>query len=285
MITNLDRKLKLSMDKLVRVELEYQTQRKSMLTAFLLWAIIGEFGAHRFYLKQKKSAIVMLVIGLIGFISFRILNSDVMSQMNVLMKYDLLTAENLKLIEYSKTALYLSSLLLVMTIWVTIDLIGLYKKVRKMNEEIEASIIDACTEESSDERFDEKKQFLFDQAVREYAKPKGAGYLMWLGLGAYGGHRFFYGRRKSGMTIAISMFVGAILMGAGVIGSCNLLYAHPEMDAPPASFYVMMTGLIVVGVLFIIMLIDLALIWKWARKDKAKLEANLHAQLEAATAE
>jgi hypothetical protein len=33
------------------------------------------------------------------------------------------------------------------------------------------------------------------------------------------------------------------------------------------------------------MLIDLALIWKWARKDKAQLEANLHAQLETATAE
>ncbi len=44
----------------------FETSKKSLLLSYLFWFFLGGFGAHRFYLGRTKSAVIMLVIGLIS---------------------------------------------------------------------------------------------------------------------------------------------------------------------------------------------------------------------------
>jgi TM2 domain-containing membrane protein YozV len=44
----------------------YDAQKKSVVVAFLLWFFLGYLGAHRFYAGKTVSAIVQLVLSLIG---------------------------------------------------------------------------------------------------------------------------------------------------------------------------------------------------------------------------
>lgn len=44
----------------------FETHKKSMGVAYLLWFFLGGFGAHRFYLSETGTAIAMLVICLIS---------------------------------------------------------------------------------------------------------------------------------------------------------------------------------------------------------------------------
>lgn len=44
----------------------YDAQKKSVVIAFLLWFFLGYLGAHRFYAGKPLSAIVQLVLSLIG---------------------------------------------------------------------------------------------------------------------------------------------------------------------------------------------------------------------------
>ena len=50
--------------------LEYQDEKKSLAVAYVLWAAVGPFGGHRFYLGRTGSAVAMLVLtlSLVGFI-------------------------------------------------------------------------------------------------------------------------------------------------------------------------------------------------------------------------
>ncbi|MFM0522093.1 TM2 domain-containing protein [Caballeronia jiangsuensis] len=44
----------------------YDAQKKSLVVAFLLWFFLGYLGAHRFYAGKTLSAILQLVLSLIG---------------------------------------------------------------------------------------------------------------------------------------------------------------------------------------------------------------------------
>ena len=46
--------------------MRYDANKKSLLVAYLLWFVLGCFGAHRFYLGRIASAIVMLLLWLVG---------------------------------------------------------------------------------------------------------------------------------------------------------------------------------------------------------------------------
>ena len=47
--------------------MNFENNKKSEGVAFLLWFFLGLFGAHRFYLKQVASAVIMLVLTLTFF--------------------------------------------------------------------------------------------------------------------------------------------------------------------------------------------------------------------------
>ncbi len=44
--------------------MEFEANKKSVGVAYLFWLFLGFVGGHRFYLKRKGSAIVMLIISL-----------------------------------------------------------------------------------------------------------------------------------------------------------------------------------------------------------------------------
>lgn len=46
------------------------TQDKKFVVAILLCLFLGAYGAHRFYVGEKKTAFIMLALGLVGFITF-----------------------------------------------------------------------------------------------------------------------------------------------------------------------------------------------------------------------
>ena len=47
--------------------MQYDAQKKSSGTSYVLWFFLGMFGGHRFYLEEKGTAIAMLIITLISF--------------------------------------------------------------------------------------------------------------------------------------------------------------------------------------------------------------------------
>jgi len=49
------------------IELRIANEGKSLGVGYLLWALLGLFGAHRFYLGKYGSGFLMLVLGLVGF--------------------------------------------------------------------------------------------------------------------------------------------------------------------------------------------------------------------------
>lgn len=54
------------MSDVTRQMMMYDAQKKSIVLAFLLWFFLGYLGAHRFYAGKTISAIVQLVLSLIG---------------------------------------------------------------------------------------------------------------------------------------------------------------------------------------------------------------------------
>lgn len=55
------------------VEQRVANDAKSPLVAYLLLLFVGGFGAHRFYLGATKSAVVMLVLWVLGWITLPIM--------------------------------------------------------------------------------------------------------------------------------------------------------------------------------------------------------------------
>lgn len=45
----------------VKQMFEYEEQKTSLLVTYLLWFFIGAFGAHRFFLGKKGTAVAMLI--------------------------------------------------------------------------------------------------------------------------------------------------------------------------------------------------------------------------------
>ena len=53
-----------------RQHMMYDANRKSTGVAYLLWFFLGGFGGHRFYLGQVGSGVAMLMLTLIGWLTF-----------------------------------------------------------------------------------------------------------------------------------------------------------------------------------------------------------------------
>lgn len=47
----------------------YDAGKKSPLVAYLLWFFLSSFGAHRFYLGQKGTAIAQLILCIFGYLT------------------------------------------------------------------------------------------------------------------------------------------------------------------------------------------------------------------------
>ncbi|MET3924032.1 TM2 domain-containing protein [Devosia sp. 2618] len=60
-----------------RTSAQYDIEKKSLLVAYLLWALLGYVGAHRFYLGRPVSGIIMLALSavtlVLTFVSFGLL--------------------------------------------------------------------------------------------------------------------------------------------------------------------------------------------------------------------
>lgn len=59
-----NRRLRISYRQLLNVDLRVNALKPKAATAYLLCALLGMFGAHRFYLGERQTGIVMLVLGL-----------------------------------------------------------------------------------------------------------------------------------------------------------------------------------------------------------------------------
>ncbi len=55
------------------VEQRLGNEKKSVGVAYVLWLLVGGFGAHRFYLGKTGSAIAILAMWLIGWLTVAIL--------------------------------------------------------------------------------------------------------------------------------------------------------------------------------------------------------------------
>lgn len=55
------------------MQMRYDANKKSLFVAYLLWFFLGGFGAHRFYLGAKTSGLVMLLLMLVGVITYVVL--------------------------------------------------------------------------------------------------------------------------------------------------------------------------------------------------------------------
>ena len=58
------RRIPLSLQQKMRIDFQVVGQRPSKLAAYLLCVFLGVLGAHRFYLGERKTATVMLAIGI-----------------------------------------------------------------------------------------------------------------------------------------------------------------------------------------------------------------------------
>jgi TM2 domain-containing membrane protein YozV len=58
--------MELRMDNLLDT---FEGKQRSMIAAYVLWFFLGRFGAHRFYLGLKRSALIMLVLSVAGMIA------------------------------------------------------------------------------------------------------------------------------------------------------------------------------------------------------------------------
>ncbi|WP_374763839.1 TM2 domain-containing protein [Yunchengibacter salinarum] len=56
-----------------RAMMEFESRRKSVLVAYLLWFFLGGFGVHRFYLGATFSGFVMLAVAGVSFLTMIIL--------------------------------------------------------------------------------------------------------------------------------------------------------------------------------------------------------------------
>lgn len=61
-----------------------------------------------------------------------------------------------------------------------------------------------------------EKQILIEQRVTNEAKSIGAAYLLWLFVGGLGGHRFYLGRKGSGLAMLLLTVAGFITSFIGI---------------------------------------------------------------------
>lgn len=61
---NIARKSQMDARELLLLESEVKSQGKNMVVAYVLWYFLGLFGAHRFYMNRKGSAIAQLILSI-----------------------------------------------------------------------------------------------------------------------------------------------------------------------------------------------------------------------------
>jgi TM2 domain-containing membrane protein YozV len=50
----------------------FESKKKSVLSAYLLWFFLGGFGAHRFYMGKIGSAVGLMVLNLFGWLTLSV---------------------------------------------------------------------------------------------------------------------------------------------------------------------------------------------------------------------
>jgi TM2 domain-containing membrane protein YozV len=109
-MSNLSLKQQLSHQQLAMVQSEMEHKKKSMALAYVFLIFLGTFGAHRFYVGKKGTAITQLVLTLLGYLTLWLFGIGLI-------------------------------FLGIVWIWVLIDLFLLYGHVNRFNEEIERELI------------------------------------------------------------------------------------------------------------------------------------------------
>lgn len=133
MLSNLERKSQLDTAQLVLFESEIRKKSKNMWAAYALWYFFGGFGAHRFYLGRKGSAIGQLIVGLIAF--FALITFYVMLLQDALAYKE----------EYSTSTLVPVIIAIIfgiaLGIWVIVDAFLVHLWVRKHNAKVEEDLL------------------------------------------------------------------------------------------------------------------------------------------------
>lgn len=62
--------LNLTNEEQLLVNSEVQKRGKNIVVAYILAIILGSLGIHRFYLGKTGSAVAMLVLGILGYLTF-----------------------------------------------------------------------------------------------------------------------------------------------------------------------------------------------------------------------
>lgn len=93
----------------------FETQRKSRVTAYLLWLLLGVTGAHRFYLRMKVSGFGMLFLACLATVAF-------FSRYLLRLTDEMLTVAG--------------AALLVLTIWVLVDVFRIPGFVQDYNDRL-----------------------------------------------------------------------------------------------------------------------------------------------------
>lgn len=62
----------LSTDERISAAQRVASESKSIRTAYLLWLVLGVFGAHRLYLERVETGVLMLMLALLGLLTLPI---------------------------------------------------------------------------------------------------------------------------------------------------------------------------------------------------------------------
>lgn len=108
-MSNLSMKENLDSKQLAIAQSEFDTHKKSVAVAYILWFFFGGLGIHRFYIGSTTPAIIMLILFILGWATTFIIIGFVILP-----------------------ALY---------IWVLIDAFILYSEVNRINLELERKIL------------------------------------------------------------------------------------------------------------------------------------------------
>ena len=116
---------KLSVEQRMLIEARIGNEKKSTLTAYLLWFFFGSLSAHCFYLGKWKTGLLRLVLGVIGVLGLTIGGIGVA------------TSTSQDLIEGATIISgFFGLILCVLGIWLIIDIFTIPKAIRQHQERL-----------------------------------------------------------------------------------------------------------------------------------------------------
>lgn len=119
----------------------FEGKQRSIIAAYVLWFFLGRFGAHRFYLGYKRSALIMLALSVTGMVATTIAAWGSAKVSGA----DFNTALQTVLLAPNTLLGWIGDLILGgMTIWWLFDAVYTYVMVRRRNNQglIPASLIE-----------------------------------------------------------------------------------------------------------------------------------------------